>query len=185
MVRNNTAIGHTAQAVGASFEAWVEVQHDKARLLGILAHVYHNQPASKFIRGRLEYVERGVSDYTGTLEGGHAKTYAAEAKSTSDNRFPRAGIEPKQIEHLDAVARAGGLALLLVEFRVDVLPLRLRHAIPWLEIPWKTLRTAQSVSADDVATWRIPNDPTFCFLSRFHPGGPSSSTIRRRVINRD
>jgi len=178
-------MSRTSQAVGAAFESWIEVQHTKARRLGILAHVYHNEPTVKRIKGELIYIKPGVADYTGTLEGGTATTYAAEAKSTSDERFQRAGIEPKQAEHLDAVARAGGLALLLVEFRIEELPLRLRHAIPWLEVPWKTLRSAQSISAEDVAAWRIPNDPTHCFLTRWHLGGPSSSPVRTRVIHRD
>ena len=177
--------GRTAQAVGAAFEAWIEVQHEKARRLGILAHVTHTYPEAKYIKGVLTYAQKGVADYSGTLEGGHATTYVAEAKSTSDKRFPRADIEPKQIEHLDAVARAGGLALLLIEFRINEVPLRLRHAIPWLEVPWQLRRTAQSVSAEDVVAWRISGDPTQCFLSRFHKGGPSSSPQRHRVISRD
>ncbi len=143
MSRPRQLAGSRAQAAGARFEEWVEAQHVLAAHLGILAHVEHNQPHAKVVGGRLIYVKQGVADYTGTLEGGRSLT--VEAKSRS-GRLLRSDIEPRQAIHLEAVARAGGLALLLVEFR-DQHKIR-RFAIPWREVPWEVLRSAESIGLE-------------------------------------
>jgi penicillin-binding protein-related factor A (putative recombinase) len=179
--RDNVAIGRLAQAVGGSFEDFVERQHEMAQRLGILAHVVHNQAQSKVVRGRLMFVAKGVADYTGMLVGG--TTFCAEAKSTSAKSLARKAIDTKQAEHLDAVARAGGHAFLLVEFRIEVLPLRLRFAVPWLEVPWVVKRSAKSVSADALEKWKI--QPGTCYLSTVHPGGPPVGVRKGRVYARE
>jgi recombination protein U len=183
IVRDNVKIGRIKQAVGEMFEAWVDGQHEHAQRLGIIAHVEKNEPHSKIIHGHVIYTAAGVADRTGTLEGG--RSLAVECKSTKAVRFPRNDISTKQQEHLDAVARAGGLALLLVEFRATTPPLFARYAIPWLEIPWKTLKTAESLDPADIGVWMIP--PGVCYLSRWHAGGPRSSQAqtRRRVLARE
>ena len=175
--------GRIAQAVGANFEAWLEGQHEKAKRLGILVHIEKTQARTAFIKGRLQYSGKGVADYIGTLERG-GRTLAVEAKSAKGDRLERSAIETKQAEHLDAVAHAGGLALLLVEYRPDeVLPVRC--AVPWLEVPWEVLRTAQSVATEAVLQWQIARDPEGCYLERFHARGPRSFIPRQRVIARD
>ena len=172
-MRSRREIGRTNQAVGSNFEIWIEGQHQKALYLGILAHVAHNQPSTKMIGGRLIYTEAGVADYTGVLDRS-GKTLAVEAKSTGDDKLYRTVISPTQIKHLDAVAKAGGLALLLVEFRTD----RKRFAIPWLEVPWTILRSSQSVTADTLSKWFIDPNPESCYLSMFYSPGPPTSKPR-------
>ena len=181
----NSIRGRKAQQAGDQFESWLNAQHEQAKRLGILAHVEKTQARTAVVRRKLIYTGKGVADYVGTLEGG--KSLALEAKSTQEDRFPRNEISAKQQEHLGVVARAGGLALLLVEFRDFVvnksLPARtFRFAIPWLALPWETLRTAESVSPLDVSQWRVDER---CYLSAYHPGGVSSSSHARRVYARE
>lgn len=163
------AVGRANKSAGDAFEIWLEYQHKEAVRNGLLAHVAKSEPKTKIVNGRLIYTARGVADYHGTLAASVRSTdrftgralhatvngvsFAAEAKSTSDDRLARAEVKPKQAEHLDAVSRAGGLALLLVEFRGGSVPVRC--AVPWAEVPWRKLRTADSVGADDIARWTI------------------------------
>lgn len=162
-VRNYRAIGAKKQAVGSAFEGWVTAQHEKAIYKKILVHVTHNQPTMKKVKGRLIYAEATCADYTGCLADG--RYYAAEAKSTGEDKIYRSVISPLQQRHLDAVSAAGAMALLLVEFRVDGLPRRYR--IPWTRVPWAVARSAESLSeADLVASGILPlvRDPLYCFL---------------------
>lgn len=181
--RDNAAIGKKSKNVGDRFEQWIESQHELAKQHGIVYSVVHNQPTTKFIRGRLIYTSAGASDYTGVLAGGRA--FAVEAKSTDKERLPRASVKLKQAEQLDSVARAGGLALLLVEFRHVSVPafpvpdiINARFAIPWLEVPWKVLRSAESVGSYDLSDWEIHSD---CYLYRFCESGTNiAPTMGRR-----
>ncbi len=177
--------GFRAQATGARFEGWIEMQHERAAHLGILAHVEHNQPHAKNVGGRLIYTRPGVADYTGTLEGG--RSLAVEAKSRM-GRLLRSDIEPRQAIHLEAVSRAGGLALLLVEFRDE--HKTHRFAIPWLEVPWETLRSAESIGFESMrAEWLALSNPESCYLLRFHSGGAQSwggrGVLQKRVFARE
>jgi len=182
MARDNVAIGRTSQAVGASFESWIDGQHEVAKMAGILAHIAHNQAQSNVVRGRLIYTAAGVSDYTGTLDRS-GLSVAVEAKSTKAESLLRAAVKPKQQEHLEVVARAGGLALLLIEFRLTEVPLRFRFAVPWLEVPWETKRSAESISAEQLGPWLV--DPGTCYLERFHARGVPSSLRRGRIYARE
>jgi penicillin-binding protein-related factor A (putative recombinase) len=182
MTRDNAAIGRAAQAVGSNFEAYLHGQHDVAKMTGILAHIAHNQAQASVVRGRLIYTAAGVSDYTGTLDRSGISV-AVEAKSTKAESLPRAAVKPKQQEHLEVVARAGGLALLLVEFRITELPLHYRFAVPWLEVPWVTKRSAESISAEQLGPWLIA--PGTCYLERFHQRGTPTSLRRGRVYARE
>lgn len=168
--RDNVAIGRRAKSAGDAFEAWIEREHEEAGRLGILAHVVHNQARSSVVRGRLMFTSAGVADYTGTLEGG--RTLAVEAKSTGETSLRRSAVEPLQATHLEAVARAGGLALLLVEFRSQ--SSSSRYAVPWLEVPWEVRCTAESVSREVLGPWLAQEREGSCYLSRFHPGGQPS-----------
>lgn len=174
--------GREAQAAGSSFEDWISAQHDAAKYLGILAHVVHNEPRVKFIGGRPIFEKATVADYTGVLCGGGARTLAVEAKSTKADRFALSDVTPKQQEHLDVVAKEGGLALLVLEFRAQRDPrvalMKHRFAIPWLEVPWRVKRTVKAVYLDEIISspdWRVhPN----CYLLRWHAGGPRSTLVR-------
>lgn len=170
--------------VGDAFERWLDEQHEKAGQRGALAHVVHNQAVSKVIHGRLMFEKPGVADYSGVLHGGGA--LAVEAKSVApDGRLPKSRIEQKQIEHLDAVMTAGGnsLALLLVEFRVHSSTAHRRYAIPWHEVPWKVLKTAESLDERDIAvSYQIA--PGTDYLEKHHRGSErrySVGTHRKRV----
>lgn len=168
--------GRRAKFVGQGFEDWIDVQHDKAIRLGILAHVTHNQAKTDIKKGRLIYMGKGVADYSGVLDR-CGRAFAAEAKSTKGDRLARAEIKSKQAEHLSAVAHAGGLALLLVEFRHEVPSMRC--AIPWLEVPWVILRSAETIDYTSVEKWRIERNPEACYLERFHPRGEPTTPKRQ------
>jgi hypothetical protein len=145
-----------------------------------------------------------VADYTGCLNNGTATMFAAEAKSTSKLYLPRSAIESKQAAHLDAVAAAGGLAFLLVEFRDENLSSqqyasRDKFAIPWKQVPWKVKKSAESLDREELfrsfrerrgPEWWIVETPggpgyTDCYLSKFFAGGTPVSGIRRRVFPRE
>jgi penicillin-binding protein-related factor A (putative recombinase) len=186
MPRDAAAIGKKKQEAGSLFEAWVEAQHDFALCAGWLACVEHNEAHAKTIRGKVMYVAAGIADYTGTINNGHGTTLAVEAKSTADARLMRSIVAPKQARHLEAVAKAGGISLLLVEYRTA--HAKQRFAIPWLEVPWQTLRTAESIGPQDVDKWRIPTDK--CYLVAHLPPSLTSGELKlqpmvKRVYRRD
>lgn len=149
------------QAAGAHFEAWVEAQHAVARNRGLLIHAEHTQAVSRVVQGRVIYSAPGVADYVLCLAGGR---YAAvEAKACDGTRLYRSRIGPLQSRHLDAVARGGATAILLVEFSgAERMPER--FAVPWLTVPWAQARSADSVLACNLAPWRIV--PGSCYLER-------------------
>ena len=177
-MNRNVARGRAAKTAGDSFEAWVDAQHEMAKILGVLVHVAHNEPKARYVGGRLIYTARSGTDYSGVLADG--KAYAAEAKSTK-SRLMRSAINKKQVEQLDAVARAGGAAYLLVEFRHGT---RMRrYAAPWDRIEWKKLRTAESIGPEDLlAVWSIP--PNECYLKR-GVQAPVVSSGRKRVFHHE
>ena len=167
--------------LGAAFEEWVNTQHEMAGLRGALAHVIHNMPPSKYINGRLMYEEAGVADFTGCLHGGGF--LAAEAKSVAPGeRLARKRISMKQELHLDAVTAAGGNshAFLLVEFRAEAALLHRHYAIPWHQVPWKIVRSAESLDEKDIAqVFRVmPGDDYFKF---YHPGSSRRYIVGDRV----
>lgn len=148
------------QAAGARFEQWIEAQHAVARNRGLLVHAEHTQAVARVIGGMVVYAAPGVADYVLCLTGGH---YAAvEAKACDGPRLYRSRIGPLQARHLEAVARGGALALLVVEFG-DVSAAR--FAVPWLDVPWARARSADSVSAADLIPWTIVSGT--CYLARF------------------
>lgn len=160
----NVAVGRAKKQAGQLFEAWLDWQHAHAIALGYLAHVQRNEPGTRMVRGKVIYTAKAGTDYSGTLAS-TGKSFAAEAKSIKGSRLARSLIAPQQQAHLSAVAKAGGLALLLVEFRDGCE--RARFAAPWMEIPWQRLRTAESVDARALKAWVIGAE---CYLERFAGG---------------
>jgi hypothetical protein len=144
--------GRAPRDLGEAFENQIDTWHEMAGLRGVLAHVVHNAPPCKVVNGRLIWEKPGVADYTGVLHGG--RYLAAEAKSVAPGkRLAKSRVSPKQQKHLNAVVAAGGLALLLVQFRVKVTTTYNPHhhyAIPWSLVPWKVLRSAESLDEIDV-----------------------------------
>ena len=169
--------GRLSQAVGASFESFLESQHDAALRLGVLAWVHHTQAVTKMVNGRLKYIAKGAADYSGVLVD--ARAVAVEAKTTQGERLARSEIDVLQAKHLSAVAAVGGIALLAVEFRtktkIPTVAAHQRYAIPWLDVPWRVIRTAESLSLEDCKEeWCI--NFSECYLGRHVP------TEKRRVV---
>lgn len=149
------------QVSGAHFEAWVDGQHIVARNRGLLIHAEHTQAVSRMLGGKLVYAAPGVADYVLCLRGG--RYVAVEAKACAGPRLYRSRIGPLQARHLDAVARGGALALLLVESRDT--GASEYFAIPWTEVVWERARSADSARVESFAPWRI--SPGSCYLERF------------------
>ena len=143
--------GARAKAAGAEWEHWIEVQHSMAIRLGILACATHLEPAVIATpKGIIRKAPSGP-DYVGCLAD--SRCFMAEAKTCSGPRFERARISPLQAAHLAAVSRAGGLALLLLEFREEKAALWTirRFAGRWEALPWERARTAETLTAAGMA----------------------------------
>jgi hypothetical protein len=178
---HNSIRGRKAKAAGDLFEMWLEQQHTIALRLGILACIEHNQAKAEMKGGRLIYTAPGIADYTGVFD--RCGTAAAiEAKSTKDTRLMKSAVSPEQQDYLGRVARAGGFALLAVEFRSDTG--FQRFAAPWTLIKWQVLRTAESVSAIELAEWSVGTCGE-SYLARFHPPGTPSTLIKVRQYARE
>ena len=155
------ASGRAAKAAGDAWEAFVEAQHEAAKYLGVIVYVQHNEPGTKFVGGRLLHTKKSGTDFFGIMADGRA--FATECKSTI-GRLMRSDVQPKQVEQLDAVVKVGGEAWLLVEFRIGVEGY-IRCAIPWKVAPWTKLRSADSISPDEMdPEWYIR--PGVCYLKR-------------------
>lgn len=215
--------GRKAQIAGDALESWVSAEHDKALCFGILAHVDKIDPPAEVRGGRIVFGEKTVSDYVGLLAPAPlgndvirnypptvwaelravrvSRYYACEAKSTELTYLPRSKITRKKQAHLDVVARAGGLALLVVRFTsepgTEALKQALNwteherfhrwsrtYAVPWQAIEWQVLKTAESVSEEALRAggWAVSGE---CFLERFHSRGVPSTQARARVYPRE
>lgn len=151
-------MSYAQQASGARFEAWVDAQHAVARSRGLLIHAEHTQAVSRVVGKKMIYAAPGVADYVLCLRGGR---YAAvEAKACDGPRLYRSRIGPLQARHLDAVARGGALALLIVKSEDHEY-----YAVPWLEVLWEQARSADSVRVASFEPWQIV--PGSCYLERF------------------
>lgn len=177
-----SARGRAAQAAGESFEGWLDGQHSFALINGILAHIEHNQAKTKMIKGRLRYVAKGTCDYTGVLDR-VGRTVAVEAKSTKAKSFSLKGVKKKQQDHLTATALAGGLALLVVEFRSITQPYRARYAIPWLDVPWIIKKSAKTISPSQLEKWKVAIGE--CYLEKYHARGVPTSRLNTRTYARE
>lgn len=159
------AHGRAAQAAGASFESWVEDQHQAAWLEG-LAELEHLHPEvaveQQLGEGRFigRWRSRSGADYRGTLRGG--LSIAVEAKSAGRGRLELVddgserfdGVKAHQRRALERTLRLGGVALLVVRFtrQRDGRPTHIHCAVPWDEIA-----AEPSIGADDVTRWAIRN----------------------------
>lgn len=172
------AAGRAARDSGADFEAFVERHHAEALRLGVLAHVAHNEPHGRMVGGRWVMVAPGVADYTGVIFP-RGRVLAVEAKSRR-GRIRLGDVEPAQRRHLDAVVRGGGLAILLVRIveSTAAAEFQSEYAVPWVDVPWRVVRSAESVGAEDLATWVIPSDRR-CYLEPFCPDRGAPAPGRR------
>jgi len=152
MNARNAIRGARAQAAGEAFEELVEGLLKAATQTGLVADWEHTQPLFRRLgAGRFAPVAAGRADYSGMLVGGLA--FALECKSTKEARFYRRQLPPRQVAHLDATLRGGGLALLAVEFR-EAIHVH-RFAIPWGAIPWARALSADSIRASALEIHRL------------------------------
>lgn len=176
--------GLAAKAAGDAFESFVERQLNAAVHFGVLAYWQHNQPGVRVVGGRVVHTERSGPDFTGMTA--NSRVFVAEAKSTS-SRLMKAAIKKKQQEQLDAVAKAGGLAYLLVEFRLGIEYAQagqtVRFALPWQSVPWKRLRSAESIGPEDCRSEQaMTKDECFLARGRVIPLGIGG---KKRVLHRE
>jgi uncharacterized membrane protein len=143
--------GQRAKQAGDAFEKLVENQLTVLRQIGMVAFWTHTGPT--FLRRGKFFapIAAGVADYSGFFCGGLA--FALEAKSTKKGRYPRSDISPQQQAHLDACARAKGLALLALQFRDEQAGLMREFLVPWADAPWERARSAESLTAAGLAGW--------------------------------
>jgi hypothetical protein len=152
--------GRRAKTIGQDFESWLKTHHGEAQRLGIVAGpVEHNEPHGEIINGQWEMVAPGVADFTGVLYDGHGSTLAVEAKSRA-RRLQKNEVSVKQQQYLDTVVRGGGLALLAVRLEGR------NFVVPWAHVPWKVLRSTESVELCDLMPWEIFGS---CYLDGFCP----------------
>lgn len=150
--------GVQAQRSGAAFETWL------ARFIftpmvarGALARFDKLDPPSRpsWDSGRQRVVMvpigAGGGDWILLAPGG--SYIACESKTTADDRFYRAEIEPHQEQHLDQAVNAGGAAYLALQFRTG--GSATAYLMPWAAVPWQIVRSAPSVTAADCAPWAL------------------------------
>lgn len=166
--------GAEAMWFGSQFEAWIHGQHETAVNAGLVAWHRHISPKVRWVgkgpRGQRFGIVVGeaCADYALQLVGG--QSVVLEAKSVKEpHRLAICDFKKQQREHLTACARAGGLALMLAEFRSPNGQHK-RFAVPWLEVPWRVRRTAQALDAIDLRGWEV-EEPIYIrrFLQRETP----------------
>lgn len=150
-----------SDSVGRAFEEAIENKLTVLKQTRIVAWWEHQQPRM-FRRGGVWLKgEASGADFSGVLEGGRA--FALEAKSVGPEheREPvlilEKHVSEKQRDHLNAVARAGGLAVLAVQFRHELAPW-LTAVITWSSVPWERAKVRSHLRAEACARHRIPAD---------------------------
>ena len=176
------AAAAAAQRLGEDFETgWVARHHEAAFRLGIFAGpAEHNEPHGKIVRGQWIMVKPGVADFTAILYNGVGTIYAAEAKSRSAV-LKKSEVSPKQQAHLNAVVRGGGFAFLLARFTEGG---PREYAVPWLEVPWRVKKSAESVDAEALSPWIVPAECE-CFLDPYCPVRGVPVRTGQRVFPRE
>lgn len=198
MTRARGAAQSYATAVGKAFEKDViGGQLEAARQRGTVAYLEHAEPGYRLMGGRPIATEQGGADWSGFFANG-ALAFAIESKSVQGDRFyyndllrkTKQGtkVPRQQMVHLGACDRAGGLALLALEFRdvetfagQSVAPPK-RFAVPWAEVPWEVAISAKSVRPEALKGWELA--PTGkCFLDRFigHCSTCSRTTLMGQI----
>lgn len=164
--RDRVAAGRHAKRVGDALEAWVRAQLSAAQLAGVITwfakieagarYTPRRNPATGAWSQELTWAERAAADFI-AVRAADGLSVALECKSVEGTRLSRAAIEPQQVEHLDATHRAGGVALLVVEYRAEgaLVTTTRQYCVPWSEVPWEVERTAWSVPEKPLARWRV------------------------------
>lgn len=154
--------GRRAKRLGDDLERWVAAYLSTALRVGALSWWMKVHPGvvhkRALIDGRwgfkLAWGERAAADFVGLLPEG--RMVAIECKSVEGQRLALSAIQPQQRTHLSAVAAAGGVALLVAEFRDEGAVTRAarQYVIPWHQVPWAKARTAESLTELAATPWR-------------------------------
>lgn len=156
--------GKKAQSVGENFEGRLRALLEGARLSRRLVWWTKIETPTKQVRlprpvngerYKIVWGEKAAADFMAVTEGGCP--VVIECKSVQGTRLPQAAIQPQQRTQLDAVAAAGGLALLAVEFRTEgkVIHHARQYLVPWRTVPWEKARTAWSLTETACVPWVI------------------------------
>ncbi len=162
-------MGHASREAGKQFEQRVQNALVAATQAGLLLWWTHQQPIVTMHGKR---IGQSGADFALITRGGIAG--AVECKSVRGLRLMREAIQPEQARHLNAVSKGGGLALLAAEFRCEETGIVSAHLIPWKEVPWAVARTAESVTRDALARWKMRPDGSIAALVR---ACPSCNTV--------
>jgi hypothetical protein len=154
--------GRRAKRLGEDLERWVAGYLSTAQRVGAVAWWMKVHPGvahrRALIEGRwgfkLVWGERAAADFVGLLPDG--RMLAIECKSVEGHRLALSAIQPQQRTHLGAVTAAGGVGLLVAEFRDEGAVTRTarQYVIPWHLAPWATARTAEALTELAATPWR-------------------------------
>ena len=134
------AAGVASKRAGEAWEQHVSSQWlEPLRKAGVIRCWHKLEPRKVGDR----FVADAGADFVACLASG--EYVAIECKQTTKQRFPRLSISAVQEAHLDAVPRS--FLALLIDGR--------RFLIPWRKVPWVTLIKAESVAAEDCASWEL------------------------------
>ena len=134
------AAGAASKRAGEAWEQHVSSQWlEPLRESGVIRCWHKLEPRKVGDR----FVADAGADFVACLVQG--EYVAIECKQTTARRFARSSISAVQEAHLDAVPRS--FLALLIDGR--------RFLIPWRKVPWVTLRSAESVTAEECAAWDL------------------------------
>lgn len=134
------AAGAASKRAGEQWEQHVSSQWlEPLRKAGVLRCWHKLEPRKVGDR----FVADAGADFVAC--GASGEYVAIECKQTTKQRLSRAALSAVQAEHLDAVPIS--FLALLIDGR--------RFLIPWRKVPWATLRSAESVTAEECAIWEL------------------------------
>lgn len=147
--------GLEADAAGKAFEALIDNELEGERRAGRITWHERHQPLYRCVGpGVYVPVRKGKADHGGMFAGGLA--FAIEDKSRIGSSLPRSALLEGEVEHLEATAAGGGLALLAVELRSRLDEEPQRFVMPWDRVVWRPSGRGESLSLVDLRAWPMP-----------------------------
>jgi hypothetical protein len=128
-----------SQQKGAVWERCVSEWLKRLKAAGVLTAFHKLEPTKIGER----FVKDAGADFVCCTSSG--SYIAIECKATDQDRFKRSEVSQVQAAHLDAVP----LSFLALRIGDEM------FFVPWRAIPWETLRTAESVTADRLRAWEV------------------------------
>lgn len=167
-------MGQASRDFGAELEKPVKKKLEQLEKLEVVAHFHKNQPGWAMIgkgpppdfEPKYMRVAASGADFEGTLGRLSARpgiSFGIEAKSVGP-KPPKEGpgmqsfirearMPDDQIKHLDALARAGAVSLLLLQWRPADEPWFVT-IIPWAEVPWRVAKVRSHLDMEAARAWR-------------------------------